>query len=77
MVVLLVVVELGRLNDQNSRYPVFRFIFSLFNLNETTGCRMDAACELDTETLHTSEAKLPGEQTFHVRAGFMDVIYKT
>lgn len=32
----------------------FSVYLSLFDLNETTGCRTDPACELDEATLHTS-----------------------
>lgn len=37
-----------------SGYPVILFLLSLFDLNETTGCRTDPACESDPATLHTS-----------------------
>lgn len=58
---------------RNSRYPlILRFIFTLFDVNETAGCRMDTACESDTETSPTREAKLPGEQIFHVQSWFYE-----
>lgn len=60
-------VSSGRLDDQK-----LRFIFTLFDVNETAGCRMDTACESDTETSPTREAKLPGEQIFHVQSWFYE-----
>lgn len=73
VVVLVVVVGggVGGLDDHifqiSCDSPSYR---SLFDLNETTGCRTDAACESDAATLHTREAKSPGEQIFHVQCRF-------
>lgn len=45
----------------------FSVYLSLFDLNETAGCRTDAACESDPATLHIRASGKYQESKFHVQ----------